>query len=76
MGLCTLGNKGENPLLAAGILTLGETLLAVNRTVSTGLEGNLAFLLTIRAGRLVHLPLSTTKSTTTATLKSHVFSFV
>ena len=41
--------------LATAIFPLGETILAINRTIPARLERNFAFLVTICASRLVHL---------------------
>ncbi len=53
--------------LAACVATLGETVPAVDRTVSAGLEGHFTFLLTLGAGGLVHLTGPVAEPTTTTT---------
>ncbi len=57
--------------LTAATLVLREALLAVDWTISAGLEGNLALLVTVCTGRLVHLPRLPVESTTTLSLKRH-----
>jgi len=64
---------GKSAFLATAVLALRETLLAIDRAIFPGLEGNLALFFTIRADRLVHLPRPTEPTTTL--LKRHTASF-
>ena len=51
-------------LAAAAPLALGETVPAVDRAVSAGLEWDLAFLPTVRTGGFVHLARPSPESAT------------
>lgn len=64
--------------LFAAVFPFSEAGFAVHRTVSAGLEWDLAFLLTVSAHRLVHFPWTSTKATsstkpTLTTLEPHGF---
>ena len=60
--------------LAAALSSLGETLLAIDRTISAGLERYFTLLLAVCADCLIHLPWLPRAAVVTASSVTHTYS--